>query len=1427
MAKVLSRSERIARSRRYIALNVATENAFNPTQKRDDRGRWSKVPGFDLNLKAALTTWKASASNLTSHLKSLIQGKPVSEDGNSKERRVLAETLLKAVLNGKPAPTLYRGDNKDPQSIDKPLLGWTSDKSIAKKWARKYRGKVYKLDGAVGLEVASVPGVFNQQEAEWIIPHKLPKDFTLNVFCPTGPGGGVDPTCSPKGKKLHPTETVAFKKWFGKSKVVDKDGKPLVCYHGTDTEFNSFKASGRRRLIYASPYPEQAELYGVGSEQRILPVYVSIKNPVYIYGRDSHSYDLKPENDGAIAFHWLEGKAPEGNFGPLPSVSRKYAESVGRPIDSEGRVWFEVSVREPTQIKSAIGNKGTFDPNDPLLTNARKKPINPLRSDPSRTTTLRRGFEEQLQKRLSSFSQSLVKLLVADKALGITANVFCPTGEGGGVDPTCSPKGKKSVKKKSKVVWFSQDDEEMDYDLAEEALQVAKLSGINILSDKELTAATIEGGKVTGALFTGLSGDVYSFDVAVDPAHQGKGIGSQLTDLGLQNFANYSEMGASIKLDAVNPQMVEMLKRRGFSVTQQFGGHQIMERLTANAPNWSFDTPQSKIDNFEQWIISKLSETMNEKDIHSGVNWWQLYIERAYKLGAGRTFDEVRKRGTIKKPEWYQGTKEQFLSSSFNNPVSVDRLKILVGRTHKALKGFTEAMRSQLTQELTDGLIQGLSPREIAKNLTKRIGINKHRAMTIARTEIVRSHAEGQLASLRALGINEIGVDVEFTTARNPCPICNKLKGKVFTIAQAEGLIPRHPNCFIGPGVKIYTVDGWKPIASIKVGDLVLTHQGRFRKVTQLHRNTGTDVHVVEFRIKGSGTNSQIKITSEHPVMVNKTWRPAREIQVGHKVRWMSSACQGCGKPIPYGRKYHNQTCQWMDPTQVQNLGEKITKSLNEQYESGRRDRKQTVKAAHEKIYQLSLQGKFRRKPASTERNGAKQPEARKKISQSKLGSLNPMKMYPSLRRELSARMKDQHERDPKSHINYKLSLKARKGNLESLTDIELKMYQALARRKVQAEYNYPVDSLWIDFAIPEHKIAIECDGEYWHKKEVDDVRDKRLQELGWTVLRFKGKRINRNVEGCVDQVERLLKNHEGEYTFCDFEVVEVIHRDIAKTQLYNFSVEEDESYIAKGCVVHNCKCAFIPHVSSVPSPQKEYRRKSIESSILSITRKNPLVGNVFCPTGEGGGVDPTCSPAQRRQLISSLDSMGFSKKTLSEVEAWGKSLKWKGPIPKLSGKFDKADMKVLNEMKDKVLRDLGFTASSKPAGYCHVASVMMWDMLGRPEKLLPTQFNAVNAPNGDVHFALYFYSPGWKNPWVIDPTGAQYGYKVFTDKSVIDKMGYSTYKKVAAYYAPVKLSVKQIQDLRLEAYLSVNRVRDPAGPNRLVTSGRGFRVEY
>ena len=81
-----------------------------------------------------------------------------------------------------------------------------------------------------------------------------------------------------------PVESTEFKNWFGGSKVVDKKGNPLILYHGTSEDFQTFdlgKANPRGeygRGIYLS-YKGVAEEYGRWQ----LGLYASLQNPFVDY----------------------------------------------------------------------------------------------------------------------------------------------------------------------------------------------------------------------------------------------------------------------------------------------------------------------------------------------------------------------------------------------------------------------------------------------------------------------------------------------------------------------------------------------------------------------------------------------------------------------------------------------------------------------------------------------------------------------------------------------------------------------------------------------------------------------------------------------------------------------------------------------------------------------------------------------------------------------------------------------------------------------------------------------------------------------------------------------------------------------------------------------------------------------------------------
>ena len=56
-----------------------------------------------------------------------------------------------------------------------------------------------------------------------------------------------------------------FKKWFGNSKIVDEQGKPLQVYHGTKRDFKEFKTGYGDGLFFFSTNPEFASKWPVGT----------------------------------------------------------------------------------------------------------------------------------------------------------------------------------------------------------------------------------------------------------------------------------------------------------------------------------------------------------------------------------------------------------------------------------------------------------------------------------------------------------------------------------------------------------------------------------------------------------------------------------------------------------------------------------------------------------------------------------------------------------------------------------------------------------------------------------------------------------------------------------------------------------------------------------------------------------------------------------------------------------------------------------------------------------------------------------------------------------------------------------------------------------------------------------------------------------
>jgi SPP1 gp7 family putative phage head morphogenesis protein len=219
-----------------------------------------------------------------------------------------------------------------------------------------------------------------------------------------------------------------------------------------------------------------------------------------------------------------------------------------------------------------------------------------------------------------------------------------------------------------------------------------------------------------------------------------------------------------------------------------------INRLLGNT-RWKFTTDSDKVKAFQQWMTEQLDSTLLSSSQEAQ---WRAYIEAGYRKGAGRAFDDgkaaARGQQTL---DYYAGTRDEFLRSTFAQPVSVERVKLLAGRSYDDMENVTADMSTRMSRSLVDGLIQGKSPREIAGSLSDDLDLSRSRAETIARTEVIRAHAEGQLDSMQQLGVDAVGVQVEWlaTEDGNQCDECSDLEGTVLPIDEARGMLPRHPNC--------------------------------------------------------------------------------------------------------------------------------------------------------------------------------------------------------------------------------------------------------------------------------------------------------------------------------------------------------------------------------------------------------------------------------------------------------------------------------------------------------------------------------------------------------------------------------------------------------------------------------------------------------
>jgi hypothetical protein len=221
--------------------------------------------------------------------------------------------------------------------------------------------------------------LWTKQQAKYLSEHPEEAAFRKSVIEKFNPGAlakyGVSPN-KPLASRESPDNglfskerenTPEFKSFFGDwtkpdkdsvSKVVDQTGQPKVVYHGTKGNFTEFRVDPNNAHspygFYFTDSPEYAGKYTANrTGDNIMPAYVRITKPA---SWEEFKQAIRADRTNGVKN--LQAKGYDG------VVAKQSEEWGGIPIPNDPNVYVAFS---PNQIKSAIGNRGTFDLTNPNM----------------------------------------------------------------------------------------------------------------------------------------------------------------------------------------------------------------------------------------------------------------------------------------------------------------------------------------------------------------------------------------------------------------------------------------------------------------------------------------------------------------------------------------------------------------------------------------------------------------------------------------------------------------------------------------------------------------------------------------------------------------------------------------------------------------------------------------------------------------------------------------------------------------------------------------------------------------------------------------------------------------------------------------------------------------------------------------------------
>jgi pyruvate formate lyase activating enzyme len=368
---------------------------------------------------------------------------------------------------------------------------------------------------------------------------------------------------------------------------------------------------------------------------------------------------------------------------------------------------------------------------------------------------------------------------------------------------------------------------------------------------------------------------------------------------------------------------------------------------------------------------------------------------------------------------------------------------------------------------------------------------------------------------------------------------------KIFSLATSGCNWLCHPR-----GAKILLADGTKKnVEDIIPGDMLWSYD--IQGGMSIRPNAVTHAEARKARLLniryGQNSWQKILLTAEHPVLTQRGWKEAQDLQPGDRML----------------KVWYQNTKAWKERREASIEKATFHCSRCGQAFVGLEEWNRHRGDCYTRGMVVSPEIIEARRGRTISNNPMKNPEtAKKALNSSRQRFLSDP--THGWHRNVERMAKWLHERPSESQLRlYKI--------LDELGTAYEKEYRIRPQVEIFRSKHYYI----ADAAFPELHLDIEVDG-WWHYQnqevqEQDKIRDKVLTASGWKVVRFAGSYVFNHPE----EVKALIVENlqmpvmQNKKDWVTVRSVEVTERE---EEVFGIETIPDHNYVADGIIVHNCK---------------------------------------------------------------------------------------------------------------------------------------------------------------------------------------------------------------------------------------------------------------